>query len=137
MRYIPDSLRRFVIDRASSRCEYCRLAQEGQEATFHIDHIIPRSLGGETEAENLALACVSFSLRKAARQNYIDPKTGKEIPLYNPRCHDWHDHFKWESEFIIGITPAGRATVMALNMNRLLALAIRREEMALGRHPVF
>lgn len=30
-------LRRLVVERAGNRCEYCRLAQEGQEATFHID----------------------------------------------------------------------------------------------------
>jgi len=36
---------------------------------------------------------------------------------------------------IDGKTPTGRATVAALNMNRLLAIAIRRAEIALGRHP--
>ncbi|HEX9654441.1 MAG TPA: HNH endonuclease signature motif containing protein, partial [bacterium] len=59
MSHIPAQLRRIVIERADSRCEYCRLSQEGQEATFHIDHIIPKSIRGETIAENLALACVS------------------------------------------------------------------------------
>jgi 5-methylcytosine-specific restriction endonuclease McrA len=91
-------LRRFVIERADSRCEYCRLSQEGQEATFHLDHIIPKLVGGETIAENLALACVSCSLRKAARQSAIAPQTGREVSLYNPRSDDWHDHFKREGE---------------------------------------
>jgi hypothetical protein len=137
MSYVPAQLRRLVIERADSRCEYCRLSQEGQEATFHIDHIIPKSIGGETIAENLALACVSCSLRKAARQSSIDPQTGKEVVLYNPRSDEWHDHFKWEGECISGMSPTGRATVTALNMNRLLAIAIRREEIALGRHLPF
>lgn len=137
MSYIPATLRRFVIERARSRCEYCRLSQEGQEATFHIDHVIPKSAGGETIAENLALACVSCSLRKAARQDSIDPQTGREVLLYNPRSDDWHDHFKWEGEYVTGMTPTGRATITALNMNRLLAIAIRREEIALGRHSAF
>lgn len=135
MSYVPVQLRRLVIERAASRCEYCRLSQEGQEATFHIDHITPASVGGETITENLALACVSCSLRKAARQNFIDSQTGREVHLYNPRSDDWHDHFKWEGEYVDGITPTGRATVAALNMNRLVAIAIRREETALGRHP--
>ena len=137
MSYILAQLRRLVIERAASRCEYCRLSQEGQEATFHIDHIIPKSVGGETIAENLALACVSCSLRKATRQNSIDPQTGREVPLYNPRSDDWHDHFKWEGEYVNGMTQTGRATVTALNMNRLLAIGIRREEIAFGRHPSF
>ncbi len=137
MGYIPDKLRRFVIQRAAFRCEYCGLSQEGQEATFHVDHVIPKSAGGETVAENLALACVSCSLHKAARRDSIDPKTGHEVPLYDPRSDDWHDHFRWEAEYVFGLTPIGRATVDALNMNRLLAIAIRREETALGRHPPF
>ncbi len=73
---IPAALRRLVIQRASDRCEYCQLAQAGQEATFHIDHITPVTANGETISENLALACVSCSLRKAARQEAEDPFRG-------------------------------------------------------------
>lgn len=40
MSYISASLRKLVISRAGNRCEYCRLSQKGQEATFHIDHFI-------------------------------------------------------------------------------------------------
>lgn len=72
-REVPTHLRRLVIKRAKSRCEYCGLWQEGQEATFHVDHVIPRATGGATSAENLALACVSCSLRKAARRTAADP----------------------------------------------------------------
>jgi len=57
---VADRLRRLVVNRAGNRCEYCRLSQEGQEASFHIDHISPRALGGSTEPDNLALACVSW-----------------------------------------------------------------------------
>jgi 5-methylcytosine-specific restriction endonuclease McrA len=60
MRHIPAELRRFVSQRAVGRCEYCGLSQEGQEATFHIDHIVPLAASGQTTAENLALACVSW-----------------------------------------------------------------------------
>jgi copper homeostasis protein CutC len=38
---IPASLRRLAIQRANDRCEYCKIAQAGQVATFHIDHILP------------------------------------------------------------------------------------------------
>ncbi len=84
MRAIPTELRRLVLRRAAGRCEYCELAQEGQEATFHIDHVIPVVAGGQTSLDNLALACVSCSLRKAARQTARDPQTGKETILFNP-----------------------------------------------------
>jgi hypothetical protein len=47
MNSIPAGLRRLVVFRAGDRCEYCGLAQEGQEATFHIDHIVPRAARGD------------------------------------------------------------------------------------------
>ena len=40
------------------------LLQTGQEAAFHIDHVVPAIFGGNTSFETLALACVSCSLRK-------------------------------------------------------------------------
>lgn len=132
---VPTALRRLVIQRAVNRCEYCGLSQEGQEATFHIDHVIPQAVDGKTVVENLALACVSCSLRKAARQRAIDPQSGDEVPLYSPRLHAWHEHFYWEGVYLVGLTATGRATIVALAMNRALILAIRQEQATLGRHP--
>jgi hypothetical protein len=128
-------MRRFVAQRAHGRCEYCVLSQDGQEATFHIDHVTPVAHGGQTVPENLALACVSCSLHKAARQVAIDPESGTDAPIYDPRGDDWQEHFRWEGVKLLGLTPTGRATIEALHMNRLLILAIRYEETLLCRHP--
>jgi len=57
MMVIPANLRRRVIKRAAYCCEYCGLAQTGQEATFHTDHVVPVVAGGQSTSENLALAC--------------------------------------------------------------------------------
>jgi hypothetical protein len=132
---IPAALRTLVIRRAGERCEYCGLSQAGQEAAFHIDHIVPRAAGGETTEANLALACVGCSLHKAARQTAKDPTDGFEVPLFNPRAQQWGDHFRWEGEVAVGLTATGRATIIALKTNRPLVVAIRREESARGRHP--
>lgn len=132
---IPAHLQRLVVRRAGGRCEYCGLSQEGQEAQFHVDHVTPIVRGGATLEENLALACVSCSLRKAARQHALDPQTGAEAALFNPRVDSWAEHFQWEGVFIRGLTPTGRATVASLKMNRALILAIRGEETLRGRHP--
>ena len=40
---IAASLRNEVVLRAGGRCEYCRLSQAGQEATFPIDHVVLRA----------------------------------------------------------------------------------------------
>ncbi len=132
---IPASLRRLVIQRAENRCEYCGLSQLGQAATFHIDHVIPVVAGGLTAADNLALACVSCSLRKGARQNVEDSETGETVPIFNPRQQIWKEHFSWNCAEVFGLTATGRATVKALNLNRAIVLAIRAEEELRGRHP--
>jgi hypothetical protein len=124
-----------VVLRAGDRCEYCRLAQAGQAAAFHVDHVLPVVAGGPTIEDNLALACVSCSLRKGARTETIDPDTGEQARIFDPRTQSWDDHFMWSGVRIDGRTPIGRATVDALSMNRPLMLAIRVEERRLGRHP--
>jgi hypothetical protein len=43
---ITPSLHAEVALRAGHRCEYRRLSQLGQEASFHIDPVIPRAAGG-------------------------------------------------------------------------------------------
>jgi hypothetical protein len=132
---IPAGFRRQVIERAGNRCEYCGLAQEGQEAAFHIDHVEPRSAGGRTVLDNLALACVSCSLRKSAYQYSLDPVTQQQAALFDPRRERWKKHFRWEGLHVVGLTPTGRATVDLLKMNRSLILDIRLEEVTRNRHP--
>lgn len=135
MRHIPNKLRHLVITRAENCCEYCHLSQLGQAAAFHIDHVVPVAAGGLTRSDNLALACAACSLHKAARQFFPDPLTGEPASIFNPRQESWSDHFIWEGVQINGLTPTGRATVTALQMNRPLILAIREEEKLIGRHP--
>lgn len=132
---IPIAMRREVIRRAADRCEYCGLAQIGQEATFHIDHINPLAAGGATVSENLALACVSCSLRKGSQTSASDPQSKLQAPIFNPRIDEWAKHFRWNDVEIVPLTPTGRATAALLQFNRPLALAIRAEEKLRLRHP--
>lgn len=132
--YIPAQLVKEVRQRAGDACEYCRIPQGSQEATFHVDHILPRVHGGATIVDNLALACVSCSLRKSARVTARDPLDGQEVPLYHPRQDEWGQHFTVSSDFRFeGRSPTGRATIEALRMNRPSVVAIRRELHLLGR----
>jgi hypothetical protein len=135
MSRIPTGLRQRIVERAGERCEYCRLAQQGQAATFHIDHVVPMAADGPTALDNLALACVSCSLRKAARRQAEDPQSGGAVRLFSPRQNAWGEHFRWNGAYVEGTTPTDRATARALEMNRPLMIAIREEEAALGRHP--
>jgi HNH endonuclease len=130
---VPLSFQRRVRLRAGQRCEYCGMPQAGQEATFHVDHVLPRRDGGPTTLENLALACVSCSLRKGARTEARDPRSGEMVGMFNPRTQSWEDHFELAGSFlIVGKTPTGRALVELLRMNRPAAVKIRQW---LSSHP--
>lgn len=132
---VPELLRQAVIQRAGGRCEYCLLSQLAQEATFHVDHVVPQSADGPTKQENLALACVTCSLCKGARQTALDPQTKQEVPFFNPRSDTWREHFRIEAAVLIGLTANGRATIEALRMNRPRIVATRGEEQLRGRFP--
>ena len=54
-------LREIVIRRDGGACQAC--GQEGK----HVDHIVPRRLGGTDELSNLQLLCVQCNLRKGGR----------------------------------------------------------------------
>ncbi len=49
------------------------------------------------------------------------------IALFNPRTQPWSAHFRWVRGGleIRGRTPAGRATVVALDLNNELVVAVR------------
>lgn len=125
---LPASLAELVKTRAGGRCEYCRMSQSLQGATFHLEHIVPRTCGGETTAENLALACPGCNLHKSDRSHATDPDTGLSAPLHHPRQHPWSDHFTWQDTRIIGLTPTGRATISALDLNHPRRLRVRAAE---------
>lgn len=104
---------------------------------MEIDHIMPQSLGGLTEEDNLWLACSLCNDHKGNRIAALDLISGEVALLFNPRRQKWQDHFEWSSggERIIGITPTGRATVLALALNRPSLVLARRLWSAVGWHP--
>lgn len=128
-------MRAEVVRRAGNRCEYCGLAQVGQEAQFHLSHIVPLHEGGSATPDNIALACVSCSFRKGARRVAVDPLTGKTVPLFHPRMQSWGEHFEWKAVRVAGRSATGRATMQLLKLNRVLAQSIREEDQSRGRHP--
>ncbi|MBX3438528.1 MAG: HNH endonuclease [Planctomycetaceae bacterium] len=109
--------------------------QSLQGATFHVEHVVPLSLGGGTELTNLALACPACNLKKADRIEAIDPLTGQTVRLFNPRVDAWLAHFRWEEFEIVPLSPSARATSALLDLNRDRRLRIRRAESTFGLLP--
>ncbi len=135
MTAISDEVRAAVADRAGDRCEYCHMPTRGQVATFPIDHILPRSSGGETVLDNLALACPHCNAHKWAHTTGIDAMSGTSEPLFHPRRDFWPVHFQWSDvDFgaLEGMTASGRATIARLQINDPDMVTIRQLLARLG-----
>jgi hypothetical protein len=129
------SLADIVADRAGQRCEYCRMHQELQGAVFHVEHIVPRTLGGSDELNNLAWACPGCNLTKANRVTITDPVTKQVVRVYHPRQDNWAEHFIWEGYELVGRTTIGRALVDAFNLNHVRRIRVRQVEARFGLFP--
>jgi hypothetical protein len=83
------------------------------------------------------MACGYCNLHKGERTTARDPLTEELVPLFNPRQQRWSDHFQWvdDGATILGLTPVGRATADALQLNRPLLVEARRLWVMVGWHP--
>ena len=117
---ISRAVRGWVGQAAGEQCGYCKTPQHIIGHRLTLDHIIPESRGGKAVEENLWLACLACNQFKGARVRARDPITRRHVRLFNPRQQEWKAHFTWSEDGteIIGLTPCGRATVIALQMNR-------------------
>ncbi len=128
---------KFLADRAAHRCEYCQSRADCSADSFETEHILPIALGGTDDLENLAFACRGCNARKSQKTQGFDAFTQQLAPLFNPRTEDWSRHFAWDNEFlkIFGLTPTGRATVSALQLNRPGVVNLRYLMKLSGVHP--
>lgn len=135
--YISNASRKLVFERAGRCCEYCKSPADYTTDPFSIEHIIPLSKNGLNELINLALSCLGCNSYKGIKTEFRDPITRLIFPLFNPRIMVWDDHFMWDKTFtsIIGKTPIGRATVLALKLNRPEIKNLRLALISIGVHP--
>ena len=78
-----DKVSRYMLYRRDNgKCSYCGKAISMKEAT--IDHIFPKSQGGQTTWENVALACHKCNCRK---DNRTPKQAGMTLLVtpYNPK----------------------------------------------------
>lgn len=138
MTLIPAAFREAVVRRAGNRCEYCRLSQDTQIATFPVDHGLPIVRAGETTLTNLVLACPRCNAAKWTHVSGPDPISGEIMPLFNPRTQVWTNHFRWtaaDAAVLEPLTAVGRATLALLDMNNNRHLEVRHWLIVLGLHP--
>jgi hypothetical protein len=99
---------------------------------FHVDHIIALKHRGKDTLDNLAWSCAHCNLNKGSDIASYDEDTGGLTPLFNPRIHNWNEHFEALDGLVLGLTPIGRVTVHILQMNEPLWLDNRRLLIELG-----
>jgi hypothetical protein len=116
--YVSAALRRLVCDRANHACEYCLMPEIAVFVSHEIDHVIAEKHGGQTNENNLALACTICNKYKGSDLASIDPSNGEIVRLYHPRRDRWRDHFQLEEGEIIPLTSIGGVTVRLLQINR-------------------
>jgi hypothetical protein len=119
---LPDRFK--ILARDNFRCVYC--GATAQASQLHIDHVVPRSKGGEDDPSNYVVACVACNLGKSdailseimGRTEYSNsewkctpeglemPRNGywigrerlNEIAAYiAPWCSDWMMHLASKS----------------------------------------
>ena len=133
--YIPEALRRQVIERAKRRCEYCLIHQDDSLYTHEVDHIRPEKHRGETILNNLCLSCLECNRNKGSDFASFDPETEQVTILFNPRTQVWSDHFQLDGARIIPLSPEGRVTVFVLAPNDAIRIRARRALIEAGRYP--
>jgi hypothetical protein len=129
--------RNLVRQRGMNCCEYCKSQDRFSPVYFTIDHIIPLTSGGTHELDNLAYACMLCNRLKWGKTSAVDLVTNADATLFHPRLNSWTEHFQWSEDYleIIGISPIGRATVTALQLNREKLIRYRKEMTEIGAHP--
>lgn len=130
-------MRARIAKRSKYRCCYCHGREALMGVRLQIDHIIPRIAGGVSRDENLCLACSSCNRAKSAQTHARDPLSRLIVPLFNPNTQKWFDHFRWTQDGtrVVGLTPCGRATVLALHLNNPYAIRAREFWVKLNEHP--
>jgi 5-methylcytosine-specific restriction endonuclease McrA len=91
--------RRNLFARDNNRCQYC--GKRFPTSELSLDHVVPRSRGGDTTWENIVCACVACNVRKGGRtpteahmhlvKQPYKPKRSPllSIKLGNPKYESW------------------------------------------------
>lgn len=102
---------------------------------FQVEHIISIKHGGKNTVENLAYACPICNSGKGTDLGTVLDDDDIVVRFFNPRKHNWHDHFEISAGMILPKTSIGTATVKILDFNRLERILERLELIEAGVYP--
>ena len=91
--------RRNIFARDGNRCQYC--GRKFPTSELSLDHVLPRSRGGDTSWENVVCSCVKCNVKKGGRtpqeahmaliRHPVKPKRSPllSVKLGNPKYQSW------------------------------------------------
>ena len=82
--YVSGSMRYEVLKRAGFRCELCGIS--ASKRALEIDHIHPRSLGGQDTLENFQALCYICNANKGNRDNTSFREESRKLNFRSPHC---------------------------------------------------
>jgi hypothetical protein len=92
-RHTPRLSRRNLLARDKHQCQYC--GRSLPPTQLSMDHVIPRSRGGETTWENVVCSCIDCNTRKGgrtpkeARMRLLGrPTTPRHHPMLGPKLNN-------------------------------------------------
>jgi len=125
-RRVSENLRAEVERRAEGFCEYCRIAIEDTYFGGEIDHIISLKHRGQSESENLALACQPCNRNKGSDLGSISETSKILVRFFNPPTDDW----------IEPLTEIGEVTAIIFGFNEPERIAERKGLIEIGRYSI-
>ena len=76
---VTPTQRQAVLARARGRCEYCHTPDGFVPGSFAVEHIVPRSRGGRTRLDNLALSYLDIAFILPPLLIGIDPDVAGRV----------------------------------------------------------
>ena len=90
-----------VFDRDGRICRYCG----SDEEPLHIDHIIPRKVGGTHDLENLQVLCKACNLRKSSKDEGVFLAQTATPPVFSSRISLMQSEPMLDSPFTVRPSP--------------------------------
>ena len=84
-----------VFDRDGRICRYCG----SDEEPLHIDHIIPRKVGGTHDLDNLQVLCKACNLRKSSKDEGVFLAQTATPPVFSGNMYPMQSEVHRDSPF--------------------------------------
>lgn len=139
-------VRQHYRDQQNDRCAYCRMDISSATGSFHIEHIIPKSLHPEWmyNPKNLCVACSNCNSAKyndnvLSSDKYTNlPSHSSDYLIVHPHLDNYFEHIQIVDGLLYkGLTKKGKFTIKTCNLTRVGLLTERAKLLITKEQPPF